>query len=183
MKHRFGKKPLLFYLAATLLFPACASLTHNRTTTAASQATATQTHTQTDTATHRRHTLLRSLPVPASQARLTLPLDPIRQLPPEASYTQKTGQATATLRFHHDTLYIYATCDSLQTLLYAYEEEISRLHQTTTGLQTLTESKNEKMKTTAGWFRPTPLLLPLLILLIAGWPILARKKKRNLPKT
>lgn len=41
---------------------------------------------------------------------------------------QKSGQATAEIRFLHDTLFVYATCDSLQALVYQYEEQNEQLH-------------------------------------------------------
>lgn len=176
MKTPFAKQLLLFF-TATLLLPACASRLHTRASTAIRQEATRQT--DTDTAAYRRHTLLRTTPIPASQARLTLALDRIRQLPVGAGYTQKAGQATATLRFHHDTLYIYATCDSLQTLLYTYEEEINRLHRTAAARQTVTENKTEKKKTTA----VGPLPACLLLLLIAAPLLLTLAKKRRTPNT
>lgn len=179
MKTPAVKKLLLFFTTITLLLPSCASRLHTRASTAVSHEATRQTDTDTSTVAYRRHTLLRTTPIPASQARLTLPLDPIRQLPEGAGYTQKAGQATATLRFHHDTLYIYATCDSLQTLLYTYEEEINRLHRTSATRQTVSENKTEQKKTTARLLRPACLLL----LLMAAFTLVALAKKRKAPKS
>ena len=62
------------------------------------------------------------------------------------------GQATAEIRFRHDTLFVTATCDSLQTLVYLYEEQLERL-----SVQT-----QEKKKEITLWQLPTLLILLIL---------------------
>ena len=57
---------------------------------------------------------IRQIAVPESRADLQIPTARLRDLPPAALYTAKSGQATATVRFLHDTLFVSASCDSLQ---------------------------------------------------------------------
>ena len=59
-------------------------------------------------------------PVPPSTATLTVPLDSLRGLPAGASFTARSGQATATLQMHGDTVVVDAGCDSLQVWLEYY---------------------------------------------------------------
>lgn len=83
----------------------------------------------------RQHTRLQisSAAVPQSFATLKIPSADLRELPPAAVYTSKSGQATASVRFLHDTLFVTASCDSLQALVYRYENEIEALsHHTET---------------------------------------------------
>ena len=69
---------------------------------------------------------IRSSSVPESRAALQIPTADLRALPPAAVYTAKNGQATATVRFLHDTLFVTASCDSLQQLVYEYEQQIEQ---------------------------------------------------------
>lgn len=62
--------------------------------------------------------------VPSSLAELTVPMDSLRRLPPGAVYTNKSGQATATLTMAGDAIIVYASCDSLQQMVYDLEEEL-----------------------------------------------------------
>lgn len=69
---------------------------------------------------------VRTAKIPESCARLTVPVGMLKELPAGAAFMQKSGQATAEIRFLHDTLFVYATCDSLQALVYQYEEQLER---------------------------------------------------------
>ena len=66
--------------------------------------------------------------IPPSRATLRLTPAQLTSLPPEAAYTQHSGQATARVQRsgHGDTLIVTATCDSLQRelllLMGAYEQ-------------------------------------------------------------
>lgn len=55
---------------------------------------------------------IRQMAVPESRADLQIPAAGLRGLPPAAVYTARSGQATATVRFLHDTLFVSASCDS-----------------------------------------------------------------------
>ena len=72
---------------------------------------------------------IRQIAVPESRADLQIPAARLRDLPPAALYTAKSGQATATVRFLHDSLFVSASCDSLQQLVYDYQQQIERLSQ------------------------------------------------------
>lgn len=89
--------------------------------------------------------------VPESRAALAVPVGTLKELPAGSAFIQKSGQATAEIRFRHDTLFVTATCDSLQTLVYQYEEQLERLS---------AQTQEKKKETT--W--QLPILLLLLIL-------------------
>lgn len=82
--------------------------------------------------------------IPESHADLSIPTAAIKELPPGAAFVQKNGQATAEIRFLHDTLFVYATCDSLQALVYQYEEQTEQLHARLENNQT---KKSQKQRT------------------------------------
>ena len=79
--------------------------------------------------------------VPESRTTLALTTDDLRKLPPGASYTNKNGQASAKVTAKGDSIFITASCDSLQTLLYKYEREMDSLKQKSK--QVATETKIE----------------------------------------
>lgn len=77
--------------------------------------------------------------MPASRAELRLPVkDVLHDLPPLASFNKYSGNARISVKHIHDTLYIEATCDSLQRLVMHYENELQQ--QT----QRMQEKKREK---------------------------------------
>lgn len=57
---------------------------------------------------------------PPSRAELAVSLTRLGQLP-ATGQSSHAGQATAHVRLVRDTLYVTATCDSLQRLVYEYE--------------------------------------------------------------
>ncbi|WP_289004686.1 hypothetical protein [uncultured Parabacteroides sp.] len=89
--------------------------------------------------------------VPESRAALAVPVGTLNELPAGSAFIQKSGQATAEIRFRQDTLFVTATCDSLQTLVYLYEEQLERLS---------AQTQEKKKETT--WQLPTLLLLLIL---------------------
>ena len=89
--------------------------------------------------------------VPESRVALAVPVGTLKELPAGSAFIQKSGQATAEIRFRHDTLFVTATCDSLQTLVYQYEEQLERLS---------AQTQEKKKETT--WQLPTLLLLLIL---------------------
>lgn len=89
--------------------------------------------------------------VPESRAALAVPVGTLNELPAGSAFIQKSGQATAEIRFRHDTLFVTATCDSLQTLVYQYEEQLEQLS---------AQTQEKKKETT--WQLPTLLLLLIL---------------------
>lgn len=58
-----------------------------------------------------------------SQAKLEIPIDSLRKLPPRAEYRAESGQANAVVKIRHDTIVVYAICDSLLRMCEYYESE------------------------------------------------------------
>lgn len=58
-----------------------------------------------------------------SQARITISVDSLLKLPAGASYHKRSGQAGAEVSLKGDTIFITATCDSLQREVEYYEEQ------------------------------------------------------------
>ena len=83
--------------------------------------------------------------IPESRAILRIPtaeLARLAVLPSEAAYVNRTGQATATVRYVRDTLVVTATCDSLQQLIYRYESELNRFRNSEQAEQTKKETRH-----------------------------------------
>lgn len=57
-----------------------------------------------------------------SQARITISVDSLLKLPAGASYNKRSGQAGAEVSLRGDTIFVTATCDSLQREVEYYEE-------------------------------------------------------------
>lgn len=84
--------------------------------------------------------------VPSSLAELTVPMDSLRRLPPGAVYTKKSGQATATLTMAGDTIIVYASCDSLQQMVYNLEEELHQARDQLEQKETIKEAPGFTLK-------------------------------------
>lgn len=80
--------------------------------------------------------------IPKSRADLSIPVTALKELPAGAAFIQKSGQATAEIRFLHDTLFVAATCDSLQTLVWQYEEQLERQSKQTKEIRKEAERKS-----------------------------------------
>lgn len=64
--------------------------------------------------------LVRTEAVPKSEVRLAIPTDSLMKLPPEASYSGKSGQANVSVSRDGDVIAVHASCDSLQILVEYY---------------------------------------------------------------
>lgn len=64
--------------------------------------------------------------VPMSRAEVAIPVDSLMKLPAEAVYSERSGQATATVERKGNVIYVSATCDSLARELEYYEEQYYR---------------------------------------------------------
>nr|DAJ52916.1 MAG TPA: protein of unknown function (DUF3858) [Caudoviricetes sp.] len=64
--------------------------------------------------------LVRTEAVPKSEVRLAIPADSLMKLPPEASYSGKSGQANVSVSRDGDVIAVHASCDSLQILVEYY---------------------------------------------------------------
>ena len=69
-----------------------------------------------------------------SAVTLTIAADSLRSLPAGASYSERSGQASvkvsrkAATATDPETIYVYASCDSLQLQCERYERQIRNLH-------------------------------------------------------
>lgn len=72
--------------------------------------------------------------IPMSEVSLRISVDSLLKLPKAASYQARSGQASAKVEKSGDTIYVWATCDSLQReveyyqSLYEWECKRSRLY-------------------------------------------------------
>lgn len=71
--------------------------------------------------------------IPESKAVLAIPMENLRSLPPEASFTNKSGQATVKAEYkppdepgEPEVIIITATCDSLQVMTERLQRELTR---------------------------------------------------------
>lgn len=101
--------------------------------------------------------------VPGGGARLRIPLSGLRPLPEGAAYTERDGRAALSARILRDTLYIDATCDSLQQVVWEYERLLSERQDTRTVSERHTERKSLASRLV---FLP---LLALLALICVRW--------------
>ena len=69
--------------------------------------------------------LIRTETVPKSEVSLRIPADSLLRLPPLASYSGKSGQASVSVSRDRDVITVYASCDSLQLLVEYYERTSS----------------------------------------------------------
>ena len=70
--------------------------------------------------------MIRLETVPMSRAEVAIPVDSLMKLPAEAVYSERSGQATATVERKGNVIYVSATCDSLARELEYYEEQYYR---------------------------------------------------------
>ena len=89
---------------------------------------------QTDSLLQTSRLTVQTARIPESRADLSMPAG--------AAFIQKSGQATAEIRFLHDTLFVAATCDSLQTLVWQYEEQLERQSKQTKEIRKEAERKS-----------------------------------------
>lgn len=80
-----------------------------------------------------------------SEVRLTLKVDSLRSLPEGAQYAARSGRAGVSVSKGREAgeVVVVASCDSLQRLVWLYEEELSRMRDETTGEETATEELTE----------------------------------------
>ncbi|WP_455639438.1 hypothetical protein [Parabacteroides sp.] len=121
---------------------------------------------QTDSLRQTSRLAVQMAKIPESRARLIVPVATLKELPPTAAFVQKSGQATAEIRFLRDTLFVSATCDSLQSLVCQYEEQIEKLSRETQNSQKTSQQKSFSF--------PFMYLLLFLFILFAGKYLLSR---------
>ena len=100
---------------------------------------------ESDSLAQKTRLAIRTSFLPESHADLRISATDLRALPPAAVYTAKSGQATATVRFLRDTLFVSASCDSLQQLVYDYQQQIEQLSARSERKVETKERKNSRM--------------------------------------
>lgn len=92
-------------------------------------------------------------PVPMSVAKLKIPMNALTQLPIGTGYNQRSGQATVDVRRGEgDTIYITATCDSLERQVISLTEELTRIRDETSVAEKPPEVKVVNEPTGWQWF-------------------------------
>lgn len=92
-----------------------------------------QSDYQADSLLTRKRAELTLMPVPPSRAKLRLTVPQIESLPVGAGYIHRSERATINItKAKGDTLYLTATCDSLQRQYLLLEEELIRIRDSST---------------------------------------------------
>ena len=105
---------------------------------------------------------VRTVRLPESSTTLRIPIGKLESLPSGATFRSKNGTASASVRSVHDTLYITATCDSLQQVVYEYQQQIERM-------STTKKNRREQSKRETGfphWFLLGGCIAGLLVLCV-----------------
>lgn len=102
---------------------------------------------------------------------MTIPLTSLRDLPRGASYTEHKGRANVRVRTLRDTLYIDASCDSLQQLVTYYEQRSASYQRVAArnallAEQTLQSFHRETKRTASSWWVALALGIALVAVLI-----------------
>jgi hypothetical protein len=70
---------------------------------------------------------MNALPVPEAKVNLTVPIPNLLNLPAGAVFSEKSGRANVSVKKENDSIFIMASCDSLQALCEYYEREMTRI--------------------------------------------------------
>lgn len=90
-----------------------------------------------------------TVPIPRSEVEMVIPVENLHNLPPGAVYADKSGQANVKVTARNDTLYVAASCDSLQVQCERYEKELVRIRSDTD--RQVTEIKKNSVQTLFKW--------------------------------
>lgn len=112
-----------------------------------------------------------NIPVPQSKVKLKIPTQSLRSLPPGASFSEKKGQAGVKVEAVGDTVYVSATCDSLQVQCERYEKELTRIRSDTD--KQVTEIKKNSVQMLFKWC-----LIGFLAGIISTITVIIIKKKK-----
>ena len=140
--------------AVTMILALCAtSCSTSKRVEVSSQRTSAEAVVRADSLqtaeTVQQTTLLTYQPVQADSLSMKIPLTNLRDLPDGASFTRRKGRANVTLRNIRDTLYVEASCDSLQRLVSLYQHRAGlyrgMLAKYAASTQQRTEDQNKKV--------------------------------------
>lgn len=93
--------------------------------------------------------IVKTIPVPESKVEMVIPLENLRNLPEGAAYTKKAGQANVKVSADGDSLFVFASCDSLALQCEQYEKELVRIRSDTD--KQITEVKKNTFQTSFKW--------------------------------
>lgn len=113
--------------------------------------------------------------IPESKVEMQIPVENLRKLPEGSSYTEKSGQANVVVKYipRTETVYVYATCDSLQVLCENLQRDLIRIRSDSE--KEKTEIKVNNFKNGFRWGAITASIAALLI--AAVWITIKRKIK------
>lgn len=89
--------------------------------------------------------------MPKSEVKLTISTDSLRKLPPGASYSGRSGQASvevmrkASTATEPEYIYVYASCDSLALQCERYERQIRNMRRENAERQQDMQSREETL--------------------------------------
>lgn len=113
--------------------------------------------------------------IPESRVEMEIPVENLRNLPEGSSYSEKSGQANVVVKYvpQTETVFVYATCDSLQILCENLQREMLRIR---------FDAEKEKTEIRVDNFRKgfwvgVISLSVLAILIGAAWITIKRKLK------
>lgn len=111
--------------------------------------------------------------VPASKTVIAVSLDSLVKLPSGSKYSSRSNQATAEVSMNGDTVYITATCDSLERWVEYYEN----LYSSTLEMHNeyIQQAEKEQKKITGG-SAVMVIILTLFYLMIVILTINSKKK-------
>lgn len=106
---------------------------------------------------------------------MEIPVESLRNLPEGSSYSEKSGQAKVVVKYvpQTETVFVYATCDSLQILCENLRREMIRIR--TDAEREKTEIKVDNFRSGFRWGAISASLLAILI--AAAWATIKRKIK------
>lgn len=97
---------------------------------------------------------------------MEIPMENLRNLPDEASYADKNGQAGVNIKIRGDTLVVTATCDSLQREVERLSKEMIRIRSDTLSFnKDSIKTRSSTVQTLFNWYL-SGLLSGFIILLV-----------------
>lgn len=113
--------------------------------------------------------------IPESRVEMEIPVESLRNLPEGSSYSEKSGQANVVVKYapQTETVFVYATCDSLQILCESLQREMIRIR--TDAEREKTEIKVDNFRSGFRWGAISASLFAILI--AAAWATIKRKIK------
>ena len=111
--------------------------------------------------------------IPESKVEMEIPVENLRNLPEGSSYSEKSGQANVVVKYvpQTETVFVYATCDSLQILCENLQRDLVRIRSDTE--KEKAEIKVDNFKNGFRWGAISAGLAAILI--AAAWATIKRK--------